>query len=115
MLNQVFGIALMVCLSLMSGCAGPTLSAASSSEPLSSSSPCEFPVEPTVVRQDGNALLQYWEFDSIDVLFEPVLPVDSGYAAYREHFEAIGAAVMKPIPIAREATDDKASTKATET
>ncbi len=57
---------------------------------------CQFDSAPTVVRSLDDAVLQYWEVEDRALWFEPVLPTDSAYAAYRQQVEALGADQAQP-------------------
>jgi len=58
---------------------------------------CAIAGEPVVVRRDGDAVLERWEIEAAPVLFEPVLPVDAAYAAYRAAIREAGAELEHPI------------------
>ena len=50
---------------------------------------CELP-EPTVLRREGNTVLQVWELSAAPAWFGETLPAASGYLAYRAAIRAAG-------------------------
>lgn len=58
---------------------------------------CELPGAPAVVRRVAAAILERWDIDATPALFEPVLPPDPGYAAYRAAIRQAGAELVHPI------------------
>ena len=58
---------------------------------------CVLPPDPTVVKQDGNAVLLRWELPAEDFWFEPGIPDDPKYLAYRKTIREHGADLERPI------------------
>ncbi len=58
---------------------------------------CAFADPPTIVKQEGNTILQFWTIHESDVLSSTILPTDSAFADYRRAIEAAGAALRRPI------------------
>ena len=58
---------------------------------------CAFPDPPTIVRQDGNTILQVWMIPETEVLSSTLLPADSAFMEYRRAIEAAGANLRRPI------------------
>lgn len=67
---------------------------------------CAIAGEPTLVRRDGAAVLERWDLDESPVLFQPVLPADPGYAAFRTAIRQAGAELEHPIADPPEPRDD---------
>ena len=57
---------------------------------------CRLPA-PELVRQEGQSVLQMWHLPASHVLFQPMLPDDPGYLAYRAAVRADGADLRRPI------------------
>lgn len=58
---------------------------------------CVLPGEPTVVLQNGAAVLLTWEFAAADVYSQPVVPADSAFLSYRAAIRADGGDLRNPI------------------
>lgn len=78
-------------------CGGPSDApiAGSTADPIDAR--CVLPSEPTVVLQDGAAVLLTWEFAAADVYSQPVVPADSAFLSYRAAIRADGGALRHPI------------------
>ena len=57
---------------------------------------CELP-EPTVLRREGNSVLQVWELPAAAVWFGEALPDPPGYLAYRDAIRAAGGDRARPV------------------
>ncbi len=64
-------------------------------DPAASAPRCELP-EPTVLRREGNALLQLWELPAAPVWFGETLPDAPGYLAFRTAIRAAGGDRVRP-------------------
>ncbi len=62
---------------------------------------------PTLVRNAGAAVLQYWELEDRPVLYSPVLPDDPMYARFRAAIHAAKADIEHPIADAPVAKSDE--------
>ena len=58
---------------------------------------CTFPDPPTMVKQEGSTVLQFWTIPESDILSSTLLPKDSAFAEYRRAIEAAGANLLRPI------------------
>jgi hypothetical protein len=58
---------------------------------------CRFPRPPTVVKQEGAALLQVWEFPETEVFGTSLLPDAPGFLEFRRVVEAAGADLRRPV------------------
>jgi hypothetical protein len=69
---------------------------------------CALPATPDVIVRDGTAALVRWDVPDDDVWWQPVIPDDAAYLAYRRAIRDAGADLARPIAdetIAR--TDDE--------
>jgi hypothetical protein len=66
---------------------------------------CELP-EPTVLRRDGNAVLQVWELPAAPVWFGETVPDAPGYLAYRAAIRAAGGDQARPVADPPQPKDD---------
>lgn len=57
---------------------------------------CELP-ESTVLRRDGNAIVEAWELPAAPVWFGETLPDAPGYLAYRAAIRAAGGDTARPV------------------
>ena len=88
---------------LMMACAGATPGLASSQA--SSSARCELP-EATVVRREGNSVLQTWELPRSPVWFGETVSDAPGYLAYRDAIRAAGGDQARPVADPPQPKDD---------
>ena len=70
-------------------------------------SSCAFPNAAIVVKRDGDAILQYWQFEDSGWWSQPTLPLDPAFAEYRQAIEAAGADVRLPAQVVPENDRDK--------
>ncbi|WP_437300113.1 hypothetical protein [Sorangium sp. So ce426] len=93
---------------VLAACGGPQLpSAAAVAGTVEAPPPrCALPGAPTVVRREGNAVLQVWEVPAAPVLFEEVLPSAPGYLAYRKAIAAAGGDLERPVADPPQPRDD---------
>lgn len=66
---------------------------------------CELP-EPTVLRREGNAVLQVWELPAAAVWFGKTVPDAPGYLAYRAAIRAAGGDRARSVADAPQPKDD---------
>jgi hypothetical protein len=66
---------------------------------------CELP-EPTVLRREGNSVLQMWELPAAPVWFGETVPDAPGYLAYRAGIRAAGADQARPVADPPQPKDD---------
>lgn len=60
-------------------------------------STCTFTTSPTIVKQDGNAVLQYWLMQDEEVFYSSELPDDSSFLEFRRSIQQAGANIERPI------------------
>jgi hypothetical protein len=58
---------------------------------------CALPSAPVVLRQEGASVLQYWQLEDSEFWFQPILPDDPAYLAYRAAIREAGGDVMRPV------------------
>ena len=66
---------------------------------------CELP-EPTVLRREGNSVLQVWELPAAAVWFGTTTPDAPGYLAYRAAIRAAGGDRARPVADPPQPKDD---------
>ncbi len=58
---------------------------------------CVFKTAATLVKQEGNAVLEVWQLEEAPVLAEAVLPRNAALAAYRKTMIEAGANLRRPV------------------
>lgn len=99
-LNSFAALAL-VCL-ILSGCSPGD----KQTMPSASVNTCAFPTEAVIVKQEGPAILQYWEFEDSERWMHAHLPADSAFMAYRQAIEEAGINDPRPAQYVPEADQD---------
>lgn len=66
---------------------------------------CALP-EATVLRREGNAVLQMWELPAVSMWFGETIPDARGYQAYRSAIRAAGGDSARPVADAPVSKDD---------
>jgi hypothetical protein len=68
---------------------------------------CAFGVESTVIRRDDKSILERWELVERPIFYEPTLPDDAAYAAYRRAIHDAHGDVEHPVADAPEPKTDE--------